>query len=72
MRDEAVPVSIFKDDNDYRIWGIHFFNRNERIREFSDDLKEIIDNHPDYEYSYQSAQEIYMPQMAAEEQLDFS
>ncbi|MFR6421637.1 MAG: hypothetical protein ACLUOO_03085 [Coprococcus sp.] len=25
LRTEAVPATIFVDDNDYKIWGLHFF-----------------------------------------------
>lgn len=33
MRNEAVPTKVFKDDNEYRIWGFHFFNTAARMRQ---------------------------------------
>lgn len=72
MKDEAIPVTIFRDDNDYKIWGFHFFNLNERMREFEDDFSHILETHSDYEMAYRSTQEIYQPQMVAEEQIDCS
>lgn len=41
LKEEAVPVTIFKDDNDYLIWGFHFFNRELRGIEFADDMAQI-------------------------------
>lgn len=38
MRDEAIPVKVFKDDNEYRIWGFHFFNQDARMKEFDEDF----------------------------------
>lgn len=40
MRDEAIPVKVFRDDNEYRIWGLHFFNTDARMKEFDDALAE--------------------------------
>ena len=32
MEKQAVPKVILADDNDYRIWGFHFYNEEERLR----------------------------------------
>ena len=42
MRDEAIPVKVFKDDNEYRIWGFHFFNTDARMKEFDEEFSELI------------------------------
>ena len=38
IRDKAIPVKVFVDDNEYKIWGFHFFNRDQRITDFSSDM----------------------------------
>ena len=38
----AVPIVKFVDDNKYKIWGFHFFNRNMRSVEFKSDMEKII------------------------------
>lgn len=38
---KAVAKKIFKDDNQYRIWGFHFFNTDVRIKEFDEDMKKL-------------------------------
>lgn len=38
LRDKAIPVTVFKDDNDYKIWGLHFFNQNNRMKEFDSEI----------------------------------
>lgn len=43
MRDEAIPVKIFADDNEYRIWGFHFFNQDARMKEFDEDFAELTE-----------------------------
>lgn len=43
MRDSAIPVKQFRDDGDYRIWGLHFFNRDTRMVEFDQDFSELIE-----------------------------
>lgn len=37
----AIPVIKFADDNTYKIWGFHFYNKNERSAEFADDMKRL-------------------------------
>lgn len=41
LRDEAIPVKIFVDDNDYKIWGFHFFNQEHRMKEFDDEISSL-------------------------------
>ena len=42
MKDTAFPVIVFIDDNDFFIWGIHFFNKDKRSKEFSDDMDSLF------------------------------
>ena len=42
IKDEAVPVKIISDDNDYFIWGFHFFNQDERMPEFAEDMDSLL------------------------------
>lgn len=42
LESKAVPVKKFVDDNDYRIWGFHFYNHEQRVREFDEDFKRIL------------------------------
>lgn len=39
LKDKAVPVVTFVDDNDYKIWGFHFFNTEFRNAEFAADME---------------------------------
>ena len=39
LKENATPVKTFVDDNNYHIWGFHFFNRDERGAEFSADFE---------------------------------
>ena len=41
LKSKAVPVTTFVDDNSYKIWGFHFFNKEVRMKEFSDDMDTI-------------------------------
>ena len=41
LREEAVPVKVFVDDNDYRIWGFHFFNQDHRMKEFDEEISSL-------------------------------
>ena len=38
---KAIPVTKFADDNKYKIWGFHFFNRDVRMNEFSNDMNKL-------------------------------
>ncbi len=42
LKTEAVPATIFVDDNDYRIWGLHFFNQENRMKEFDSEFAAMI------------------------------
>lgn len=42
MKDKAVPVKVFVDDNKYKIWGLHFFNQEKRSKEFNEDFAELL------------------------------
>lgn len=42
MQSEALPITVFKDDNEYFIWGFHFFNQDERMNEFGEDMKSLL------------------------------
>lgn len=39
---QAVATKVFVDDNQYRIWGFHFFNNEMRVNEFDDDMKKVL------------------------------
>lgn len=41
LESRAIPVTKFADDNKYKIWGFHFFNRAVREMEFDDDMKRL-------------------------------
>lgn len=43
MRDEAVPIKVFKDDNEYRIWGFHFFNTAARMRQIDVEFTGLLE-----------------------------
>lgn len=42
MKDEAIPVKVFRDDNEYFIWGFHFFNQDKRMTEFNADIDSLF------------------------------
>lgn len=42
LQANAIPVKTFADDNDYRIWGYHFFNRDQRTIEFKNDFETLL------------------------------
>ncbi|MCM1569867.1 MAG: hypothetical protein NC081_10540 [Roseburia sp.] len=39
LKENAIPVKTFVDDNNYHIWGFHFFNRDVRGTEFATDIE---------------------------------
>lgn len=39
LKTEAVPATIFVYDNDYKIWGLHFFNQVNRMKESTRSLQ---------------------------------
>ncbi len=64
LKDNAIPVKTFIDDNNYHIWGFHFFNRNVRETEFSDDFETLIGT-PSKSIKYPEAQ-VAMSKIAEE------
>ncbi len=42
LREQAVPVKIFADDTDYKIWGLPFYNRND-VKNFDSAFEALID-----------------------------
>lgn len=34
-------TKVFVDDNQYKIWGFHFFNTDVRMNEFTDDMNRL-------------------------------
>jgi len=42
IKGSSVPIKIFEDDNDYFIWGFHFFNTDERMKEFEADINSLF------------------------------
>lgn len=43
LKDKSVPVKTFIDDNNYHIWGFHFFNRDNRKDEFDKEFKSLYE-----------------------------
>ena len=43
LKDNAIPVKTFVDDNKYHILGFHFFNRDVRGTEFNADFETLKD-----------------------------
>lgn len=41
LKNRAVPVVTFADDNEYKIWGFHFFNTECRVGEFNSDMESL-------------------------------
>lgn len=41
LESQSIPITRFVDDNDYRILGFHFYNRDERMGDFSKDIEKI-------------------------------
>lgn len=42
LKGKAVPVKTFVDDNEYRIWGFHFFNQESRRKEFDSEFETLV------------------------------
>ena len=42
LKEKAIPVKMFVDDNKYKIWGMHFFNKEKRIKDFDQDMQTLI------------------------------
>lgn len=41
LESNAISVTKFTDNNKYKIWGFHFFNRDERSVEFDNDMVKL-------------------------------
>lgn len=41
IEDKAVATKVFVDDNEYRIWGFHFYNEVQRMNEFAADMSRL-------------------------------
>lgn len=41
IENKSVATKIFVDDNQYRIWGFHFYNEAHRMNEFSSDMSRL-------------------------------
>lgn len=41
LKNEAIPVKIFVDDNSYKIWGFHFFTQD-NLKNFNSDFKKLL------------------------------
>ena len=42
LEEKAVATKMFVDDNNYKIWGFHFFNEEKRIADFDEDMQKIV------------------------------
>lgn len=42
MKQNSVPVKTYIDNNRYRIWGLHFFNQDARMKDFDADMNSIL------------------------------
>lgn len=42
MKERAVPTTVYVDDNEYKIWGLHFFNQDKRSNDFDSDFKYLL------------------------------
>lgn len=42
LEKEVVPVTIFANTNQYKIWGFHFYNKDNREKEFSEDIVRLL------------------------------
>ena len=38
----AIPRKVLVDDNNYKIWGFHFFNQDMRSTEFAADMDKLL------------------------------
>ncbi|MEG1725810.1 MAG: methylase, partial [Anaerovoracaceae bacterium] len=43
LEEKAVPITEFVDDNEYKIWGFHFFNAGDK-KDFSGIKQEFVDD----------------------------
>ena len=52
LKDMAIACKTFVDDNNYFIWGMHFFNQTERIMDFAIDMNEICNSDVIFSYAH--------------------
>lgn len=45
LEKEAIATKKFTDDNKYRIWGFSFYNSENRMSKFEEDIKNLIEYH---------------------------
>lgn len=57
MQKMAVPVKTYVDDNNYHIWGVHFYNRDVRNAEFDADFQQVSNYEHMKEYFKKDAYE---------------
>lgn len=41
LEKEAIPVIKFADDNNYKILGFHFYNKENREKDYTEDMGRI-------------------------------
>ena len=41
IKENAIPVTELADNNKYKIWGFHFFNREVRSKDFKEDMESL-------------------------------
>ncbi len=49
---KAIPTKVYVDDNNYKIWGFHFFNQDLRMNEFSADMNQLLTGNNSTVYYY--------------------
>lgn len=49
---KAIPTKVYVDDNNYKIWGFHFFNQDLRMNEFSADMNQLLTGNNSTVYHY--------------------
>lgn len=42
IKSEAIPVKTYVDNNKYKIWGLHFFNQDTRMKDFDIEMQNIV------------------------------
>ena len=42
IENNAVATKVFVDDNEYKIWGFHFFNQEVRLNHFAEDMNRLL------------------------------
>jgi type III restriction enzyme len=43
MKSKAIPVKNYVDDNEYKIWGLHFFNQDTRMKDFDKEMQDLTE-----------------------------